>query len=492
MTNFSLTLYRCSDFGKKHKLEIFLFFSTFLIYLFTTGQFVSVNEYSHLALTMAIVENGTFSVNAYVSWFEIKGGVLDVHYYNGNYYSDKAPGLSFLGVPVYIIGKTFGLSKSTILFSLLCINDFFAALSVVLVYRLCNFLESDRQINILTSLTYAFGTIAWVYAGTFFSHSTAVFFVLMATYLMFSYIRKTDDYMRLFFAGLSIGYGILVEYTTIFIAFTLGTYFILNKKGKKLWLFFLPIGFFLLVLGTYNYLLYNNPFTISYVALVSGTSSSIFSLGWLQVFQTPLYIGCFGLLFSPQNGLFFYSPVLLFFIYGNYLIHKRLKNESLFFLFSFLSLLCFYSIYNWRGGWCYGPRFLSSVIPFITIPLSSTISKFKGKLFFQILFSILLGFSIFATALGALVDPIPPDALIVIPLIWNLSYLIRKGRFHSTLLLATHLDPLLLFIIIYSLILLLITTAFHFGNKNYAKENHHYGRLLKLIKKTFSHDKTED
>lgn len=58
-----------------------------------------MRELSQLALTRAIVDEGRLEIDSYYN------ETGDRAYYNGHYYTDKAPGLSFLALPVYATWK---------------------------------------------------------------------------------------------------------------------------------------------------------------------------------------------------------------------------------------------------------------------------------------------------------------------------------------------------------------------------------------------------
>ena len=53
------------------------------------------NTESHLYVTYSIVDHHTLNIDAY------HRSLGDESYWHGHYYSDKAPGLSLLAVPVY-------------------------------------------------------------------------------------------------------------------------------------------------------------------------------------------------------------------------------------------------------------------------------------------------------------------------------------------------------------------------------------------------------
>ncbi|MFX1518786.1 MAG: ArnT family glycosyltransferase [Promethearchaeota archaeon] len=423
------------ELQSKKWIKIFLFFGTFIIYILSINDFASSNEASRLALIQAIVHNRSFIINEFAD----QTRYIDIAYYNGNYYSDKAPGLSFIGLPIYLICNTFGFSLEMTHFFLILINAFFTSLATILIYEICNFLDYNSKICVLMALIFAFGTIAWVYAKTFLAHGFSAFLFLLSMYYAHRFIQGNETKFILL-SGVAIGYSFLVEYSNLFLLVPFLVYFALYKTQKKLIYFLVPIVLLLILLGTYHYVCFGNPFSTPYRYYYHERQQDI------SFISNPVYIGLYGLLFSPQRGLFFISPVLLLSLYGFFLLYKKYKPETILFLSSFIIISVFYSMLpNWHGAYCYGPRYLLAVVPFIVIPLGTCIEKYKENKIFLISFSLIFVFSIIANALGALVNPFPPFSYEVIPLIYNASYLIRKGQFDSKLLLLSGLNPLLLF-----------------------------------------------
>jgi hypothetical protein len=85
-------------------------------------------------------------------------------------------------------------------------------------------------------------------------------------------------------------------------------------------------------------------------------------------FGNPL-IGAAGLLLSPSHGILPFAPFLVMSVWGWIrLIRKRLQPE----LFAvggavvlyFGLMACWHS---WAGGWCYGPRLVVPVLPFLAV-----------------------------------------------------------------------------------------------------------------------------
>jgi len=87
-----------SPWGRPH-VSIWLIgvFALCFVYFFPSP--VGPNEAAHLDLTRAIVDHGSFTIDAYHANTE------DVALYHGHYYVNKAPGQSLLGVPIYFAFK---------------------------------------------------------------------------------------------------------------------------------------------------------------------------------------------------------------------------------------------------------------------------------------------------------------------------------------------------------------------------------------------------
>ncbi len=85
---------------KRHQKELLLFIVFFIIFsLFV--HWVGWGENSRLALTKSIVEEHNFDIDEY---HNLTG---DRIVFKNHYYSDKAPGASFIAVPLYfLIDKT--------------------------------------------------------------------------------------------------------------------------------------------------------------------------------------------------------------------------------------------------------------------------------------------------------------------------------------------------------------------------------------------------
>jgi hypothetical protein len=76
-----------------------LFFVLLISYAFFSQPYRNWNVISRVSLSLSMIEDGTVTINK----FHMHTG--DKAYYENNYYSDKAPGLSFTALPFVSISK---------------------------------------------------------------------------------------------------------------------------------------------------------------------------------------------------------------------------------------------------------------------------------------------------------------------------------------------------------------------------------------------------
>jgi hypothetical protein len=95
--------------------------------------------------------------------------------------------------------------------------------------------------------------------------------------------------------------------------------------------------------------------------------------GDLSFFRYSLPCGVLGLLFSPARGLFVFSPFLLFlpFCLGPTLREPRVRTLALLLLGAVVAQVMLYAKLDWRAGCCWGPRWLTDVLPLLVWMLAA-------------------------------------------------------------------------------------------------------------------------
>ncbi len=397
----------------KRELKIFItFFLVFSFFVHWTGWV----EDSYFDLTRSIADEGRLQIDSYYN------NTGDRAFYDGHYYSNKAPGMSFLAVPVYTAWKFLyqnlfsgsiapGSESITRLFSgvpvvsyfypgffvmtsmalvTIFTSSLFSALNVLLVYKISRHLAKKESHRLLITLAYALGTIAFPYATVFFGNSIGTFFAFLSFYLLFdSKMKRIKDSKHVFLAGISAGFAFMSEYSTLFIL--AGLLFYAYSIGKMKGLGFFAKGLFigLLPLLLYNFFIFNNPFefTISY------SQQELFPP--ISQFNLPNLYVILRLLVFPYRGLLFYSPILILSLIALFRMRKTFAAETLLIAYIFLAFAVYFSTLSWWwGGTAFGARYLLPTVPFLMVPLAACEKK-------SALVPALVAISIFIGFLGA-------------------------------------------------------------------------------------------
>ena len=267
--------------GKKSSFfrsrEFKLFFTAWIIYIFYIQMYgSSCMANSNSALTASIVNEGRFEIDTY------RRVSCDTAFYNGHYYSGMDPGISFISVPTYILGKSFfslvpdyyiyllfgkvesysitlprdfrgeekvisnyfpDLDKRQML-EYLFISSFllpvfstslFSAFSVVLLYLILRNFTNSNRIRLLISIFYAFGTLLFPLSTEFFQRPIAVSLIFASFFILFKIKHRKLSYdAPLFFSGLLAGLSVWFDYYHAVIAGLLAIYLFSFVKERSI------------------------------------------------------------------------------------------------------------------------------------------------------------------------------------------------------------------------------------------------------------------
>ncbi len=372
---------RAARFFRSTEFRLFL---TFFIIYACFAHFINWNENSRLDLTLAMVDDHTFSIDNY---FNNTG---DRAYYKGHYYSDKEPGMSFLAVPWYVMYRSvFGkprvhhnldnshLSRSYLDLMLLVIigtSALAGALSVVLIYRAIGQFTDDRVHRLLITLVYGLGTLVLIYSRLFMNHVVAMLLAFLSFYLLFLTKKAGKD--RTFLAGLVGGFAITTELATM--AIVLGDMVYLYTFNKRKLLRFsagLIVG--LLPFFIYNIAIFRNPFELTYFHMDKAIWGFTSLNGQFRFRILDALNIMFRLLFYPYKGIFFFSPILIFSFLGFRRMYRKYRTETILILSFFVTILIYNSQLNiWSGGSSFGARHFVILIPFLMLPLAYSFREY--------------------------------------------------------------------------------------------------------------------
>lgn len=404
-------------------LSVLLFFS--YAYFFQGGR---DNGIARLAQTDALVTHGALNIDAHAY------RSADVIKYEGRFYPNKAPGLSFLCVPAWALFK-----KLTPLFmplpdlaehiaaylTILSTVGFYSILLCLALYLVCRALQLASREAFFIAAFFGIGTIALPFSTMLFSHQVASCFCFLAFAIVFALqlraipeglagkivfgikARPTQSY---FFSGLLLGYALCLEYPAAICAGLIGLYALYHRKSCWQFCFFLlgaSLG--VIPLLVYNYLISGSILFIPYAQYATQETSQFpgHKLGFLGV-RTPPLENFLEILFKPQRGLLFIDPWLIFGFLGLIVspLWRNFRGEA---LVCFLIVICFTSfnagygndITYWGGGASTGPRHIIPALPFLTLFIAPFLKK---RWLYAPIFSLALLSSVFVL-LATAVEP---------------------------------------------------------------------------------------
>jgi 4-amino-4-deoxy-L-arabinose transferase-like glycosyltransferase len=340
-----------------------------------------------------------FSVHGghYVSFFPIVLPVLVTPLYVIPYLF-----LIFFHIPVDVLNPSF---------EMICLimdkiaASFVAALSAIFLYMSLKNLFS-KKIALLCTLIYAFATSTWAISSqSLWQHGAVELFSVILLYLVVMN-EKQENRNNFLLMGLLSGLLFFCRPVDSILLLPVIYYVFVHNTKEKLY-YFCALILASLPFAAYNFYFFNNLFG-GYISNVS-----LFSLNFNAI------ISFFGLIISPNRGLFIFSPVCFLAIFGISGIKKiKTKKMQYFLILMAISVLCQIIVYSffkiWWAGWCYGPRFLTGMIPFFMIFLAlyfDTFSKTtwteKGirKYFIILVIIILICWSVFVQIVGAFYYP---------------------------------------------------------------------------------------
>jgi hypothetical protein len=347
-----------------------------------------------LNLVLALVDDGSPRIDRYVE------NTGDYAIYNGHAYTDKPPGLSFLGVPIYAamrplletplvrsqlerISHRFettlnpdgsGLRPDKVRFALvqyvltLVIVALPAALFGGLFFLVLRRLGVAPIPASIGTLGYGLATSAAPYAGNFYAHQLVAVLLFTAFALAWSPPSGWSNVVSGIVVGLCLGWAVISEYPAAPAAAVIGLY-TLYRHGWR-WLLSLTLGGTLPIalLVIYDLAAFGTPWPIGYAH--SALWQEQHHTGFMSLVG-PQWEAIWGLTFSDFRGLFFRAPWLLLAIPAYWFGWKQRTYRAEWWVLVLvpLSFLIFYgSSIMWWGGFAVGPRYIVPMIPFVALP----------------------------------------------------------------------------------------------------------------------------
>jgi hypothetical protein len=350
----------------------------------TVIQSFSWNQASHYDLIRSLNNDGT-TIDGYQS------NTGDKVFYKNHFYSARAPGLALFALPFYdtlniVDGESWTRSHvappnhpgdEMIYLIGLWANVLPGLLLLALVARVAERLQPGY--GVATAVILGLGTMVLPLSTLLFSHVFTAFLGFAAFTLM---LRERDGPARpmlLWLAGLLMGYAVASEYPLFFVALVLGLFLLSRRDALTALGVLRRAGAYIVggVIGIIPLLLYNHYAFHSWTHLaysdVPRQQKGFFGIGApsLKVLSTLLF---------DSRGLLTISPVLILGAIGGVILYRRGKRAE---ALTIGGVCLCYVGYNSGyylpfGGGFMGPRFLTTMLPFLICPLGIALKRFPG------------------------------------------------------------------------------------------------------------------
>lgn len=409
-----------------------------LTYVYVFPRWADPNQDSRLKMVVAVVDDGTFQIDKYL------GNTVDYAKVNGHYYSDKAPGVAFLGMPVYALMRQLpfmdtlterlqnsaafqgtlreggtGVNADKVRFALAQVA-IAAVVGILPTALLCAlmFLWLARMMpsvgaRLAVVLGYGLLTPAFAYANTLYGHQLSAALLFGAFYLV-SNFTKPVSMPKLLLVGVLLAYAVVTEYPVAVMTGLLYLYAAhrLWRLGQWQGLIWLSLSAGVIAAGwmAYNTYIFGGPLNLGYS----------YSELWVEQHHTgfmsltlPSLQALVGIPFGLFRGLFVLAPWLVLAVPG-FVFWWQVRQHRAEWLVALLNVLGIYffnaSSGMWWGGYAIGPRYLLPMLPFFVLAASFSVRRWQPARGFQLLFGLLCAWSFIATwGLTLAEQAFPPD-----------------------------------------------------------------------------------
>lgn len=383
------------------------------------------NSTSRVYLSLAMVEHGTFQIDKYLTTY---GETLDKALFRGHFYSDKAPGTSFLFAPVtWAVAATSpvdpanpngpGLIDMQMLFftlRIVCVTlPTIAFWWLTLPWFRKWTGREDRAIAVVAAG--ALGTNFCIYATHLFAHVPAAWFLFLAFLSVRRCWASSDLQGQLtpgLWGGALAGVAFLNDYVVMLAVALLGiATFLPRFDWRQTLAFGLGLAPSLAIWMVYNWICFDHPLKTGFVYHAIPVYGKAYQSGFFGM-QGIQPSSVWGMLFSPARGMCFMSPVLALAPLGWWRQYrdKTYRADALCSAAVFACLFFFaMTTIDWRGGWGIGTRYLVPTVPFLMVGIAGAIRDLKASEPLSIVFGGLAAVGVLLAAIASATVPLFPQ-----------------------------------------------------------------------------------
>jgi len=373
----------------------FLAFAVFYTLTARTELQVS-DEVATFATGMSLVTQNDLAIDE-LQWLQDAVGIgkrgPDGHLY-AKYFPGNVIGSAILyqlapfpvGDPFFWNGKEIAPSLARARFAML-LDPLFGALAMTLLWL---WTERAHSARVAWTVVVALGVGSdwWYQSRGFMSEVGAGMFLVACAYLAYS--------RRPYLSALALGLAVLFRPTSLL---GMPIWFVSLRpddgpgRGWR-WRDLGSVGLVVagvIGLGVYNWLRYGAPTDFGYV-------NETFNWSWL---------GLWGVLLSPARSPLVYAPVLALAIPGAWWYSRQERWVTLALVTTSVAhILTIGSWHSWAGGWTWGMRLLTPIVPLLAVLCAAALARITKDWRGWALVSVLCVWGFGAAAMGLARDPI--------------------------------------------------------------------------------------
>jgi hypothetical protein len=401
-------------------------------------------ERGRFALLYSVVENGSLQFTTQLARFTTPDVAIRP---DGKYVSLFAPAVSFIAIPGYVIGKLLGASQV----GAFAVSAFFAFLNILLVRALAIRLGAGKYAASFGALAFAFGTPAFAYAATLYQHHITTFLILLGLYALAAWPGVGGLALIWFLCAA----GVVIDNPNLFLLFPVGIaalgriMFVDRDPRRKPAVVLRPLRLLTFAAAVVPMLLFlwfnaastgnafQLPGTLRSVPAIDESGNPQLARGSnyqgdvaelfkeapenktaLGFFQTRNLLNGFYVHFlSPDRGMVYYAPIVLFGIFGLALAYARDRRLIGVILATIGVNILLYSLWGdpW-GGWAFGSRYLIPSYALLGIGVGLALTAWRKQWFVLPVAALLMGYSVWVNALGAVTSGTNPPQVQVLEL----------------------------------------------------------------------------
>jgi hypothetical protein len=391
-----------------------------------TGPLEPSIEGGRFALIYSIVEDRSLQFSEEVALL----ATPDLGYKDGQYVSLFAPGVSILSIPGYLAGKTFGHSQVGSFMTIVI----FAILNVFLLRAIAIRMGANPLAGLIASFTFLFASPAFAYATTLYQHHISTFLILLSIYLL----TKSKSLASLIGVWMIYGVSVIVDYPNLIMmlpiaifAFSKSVAFYTKNKKINISFSVARIAAIFSIIIPLTFLFWYNQNSNGGYFKLSGTLDRVMSIdtdgtpllgsdlvkealrtksmtappntSFFSAFLNKSMInGMYVHFLSPDRGMIFYTPVMLFGIAGLIIFLKKWNNNIALLAGVVAFNIILYSMWDDpQGGWAFGSRYLIPSYAIFSIFIALLLTKFRKYLVLLLLYFVFLVYSVGVNTLGA-------------------------------------------------------------------------------------------